>query len=428
MARAAARKGPRTDASGRGIPDAHVLLERAVEEAARLLEADGAMVYLVEGDRLRFACDAGIGNAEARQLIRDLELPLGVGLFGHAASTGETIVAGDYRRDRRFKHSAVADRIVLIANMRSMAAAPLIAGGEVIGAIGAYSSRIDDFSEAEVALLRALADHAAAGIANQRLVEQSAASEARFRHLVLSSPDLVWETDAVGRFTILSDPLTALTGWTPDDLVGQPWSAIVAPESMDDANATWAGLQSEPTVVRKIRFMLRRREGDPIPAEVYAIGSQRDGEFLGAHGSIRDLSAAERQADQLRDQTEELERLVDAQRTLAEMAAQLTSVREPSDVLIQALRAAVRLLKGSGGQIGMIVTDAAGDLRWGDGHSLVHGRLVPFTKQDHSRVEEGVSGRAVRERHVSWTDDYLADTTFPHESGADASARRLGVR
>lgn len=428
MARATARPEPKAAALGRGAPEAYAILERAVEEAARLLEADGAMAYLVEGDHLRFACDAGIRNPEARQLIRDLELPLGVGLFGHAASTGDTIVAGDYRRDRRFKHSPVADRIVLIANMRSMAAAPLIAEDQVIGAIGAYSSRIDDFSEAEVALLRALADHAAAGIANQRLIEQFAASEARFRHLVLSSPDLVWETDASGRFTLLSEPLTGLTGWEPSELVGQPWSAIVAPESMDDANATWAGLQAEPTVVRKIRFMLRRREGDPIPAEVYAIGSQRDGAFLGAHGSIRDLSAAERQADRLRDQTEELERLVDAQRTLAEMAAQLTSVREPSDVLVQALRAAVRLLKGSGGQIGMIVTDAGGDLRWGDGHSLVHGRLVPFTKQDHSRVEEGVSGRAVREQHVSWTDDYLADTTFPHESGADASARRLGVR
>ena len=47
----------------------------------------------------------------------------------------------------------------------------------MLGALGAYSSRIDDFDEAEVALLRALADHAAAAIANQRLIERLARSQ-----------------------------------------------------------------------------------------------------------------------------------------------------------------------------------------------------------------------------------------------------------
>ena len=158
--------------------DVQALLARAVEEAARLLNADGAMVYLVDPDedRLRFAVDAGIQNPEARQLIRDVSLPVGVGLFGHAIASGEVVVSGDYRRDKRFPHSDVTDRIAVIANMRSMAAAPLTADGQVLGALGAYSSRIDDFDEAEVALLRALADHAAGAIANQRLIEQLASS------------------------------------------------------------------------------------------------------------------------------------------------------------------------------------------------------------------------------------------------------------
>jgi PAS domain S-box-containing protein len=455
-------------------PETHALLARAVEEAARLLQADGAMVYLIDGDdQMRFEVDAGIRNPEAQQLIRDLTLPVGVGLFGHSAKTGEVVVSGDYRRDKRFAHSPTADRIVSITNMRSMAAAPLIADGRILGALGAYSSRLDDFDEAEVALLRALADHAAAAIANRELIERLAhsqeelarrvdaqrtlakisasiagirtpevvlhevvdsarrllgsdgahltlmdgsgsflhptvvvggneawteewlsqlefpvngginglaagggqvvwtedylvddriphepddqavaerlelrgmasaplrgpegqvigtlavsfdtvhrftddelellrgladqgaiaisnarlleklsSSEGRFRHLVTSSPDLVWETDSDGRFTFLSPRLAELTGWGPEDLVGQPWPAIVAPESMPDAQSTWEGLRANPSAVRKIRFLLRRRDGDPIPAEVYAIGSERDGTFVGAHGSIRDL-------------------------------------------------------------------------------------------------------------------------------------------
>jgi len=612
MTRAPTREAATPATSDIDPAQAHALLVRAVEEAARLLDADGAMVYLVDRGRMRFAVDAGIRNREAQRLIRGLSLPVGVGLFGHAVASGEVVVSGDYAHDDRFEHSDVADRIVAIANMRSMAAAPLIAEGEVLGALGAYSSRTDDFDEAEVALLRALADHAATAIANQRLIERLArsqeelarrveaqrtlaqitasiaairglddvlhevvdaarrllgsdgahltlmddsgeflrpsvvvggnaawteewlhdlefpvngginglaagtreviwtedylvdpriphaesdqsvaerlglrgmasvplrgpeghvigtlavsfdevhrfsadelellggladqgaiaianarlleklsSSEGRFRHLVTSSPDLVWETDVEGRFTFLSPRLAELAGWEPGELIGQSWPAIVAEESMPEAVATWEGLRSEPSIVRKIRFMLRRRDAGPIPAEVYAIGSERDGVFAGAHGSIRDLTSSEQLMERLREQADELARRVDAQRTLAGMAAQLTSLRDPSAVLEQTLIAAVRLLKGNGGQIGMIERDEDDVLRWGDGHSLVHGELVPFTKADHTPVDEGVSGRAVRELRATWTEDYLADRSFPHDRNSDRIARRLGIR
>lgn len=283
---------------------ARELLAHAVDEAARLLDADGAMVYLVDPAeaRLRFAVDAGIGDPEAQRLIRDLALPVGVGLFGEAVSRGELVVTSDYPNDARFTHSPIADRIVRITDIRSMAAAPLIADGEVLGALGAYTSRIDDFGDAQVALLRALADHAAAAIANQRLIERLARSQAQ------------------------------------------------------------------------------------------------------------------------------LARRVAAQRALGEMATQLTSLRDPSAVLEHALRAAVRLLGGDGGQIGTVASDAAGRLRWNDGHSLVHEDLTAFTRDDRTPVENGVSGRALRERQPSWTGDYLPDTSFGHDELSDRVARELGIR
>src|SRR4029450_2430728 len=97
--------------SGR-VPSAetNAMLARAVDEAARLLNADGAMVYLVDGGQMRFAVDAGIKNPEAQQLIRDMSLATGVGLFGHAVASRQLVVTGDYRKDKRFPHSPVADR------------------------------------------------------------------------------------------------------------------------------------------------------------------------------------------------------------------------------------------------------------------------------------------------------------------------------
>ena len=70
-------------------------------------------------------------------------------------------------------------------------------------------------------------------------------------------------------------------------------------------------------------------------------------------------------------------------------------------MLRQTLQEAVRLLKGHGGQIGMVAADADGVVRWGDGHSLVRGQLTPFTEDDRTPAEHGVSGP----RHPRRTDD-----------------------
>ena len=118
------------------------LLQEAVGEAARLLESDGAMIYLYEeaSGELRFAYDAGVASDEALQMLRDLRLPLGRGVYGSALSRGQLLYTDDYTADTAFAHHPVADRIVNAANMRSMAAAPMFADQKPLGVLGVFSN------------------------------------------------------------------------------------------------------------------------------------------------------------------------------------------------------------------------------------------------------------------------------------------------
>ena len=223
----------------------------AVEEAARLLDADGAIVYLVDAEkRLRFAVDAGIKDPEAQQLIRDLALPVGVGLFGHSVAAGEVVVTGDYAKDERFSHSPIADRIVTITGIRTMAAAPLIADGEVLGALGAYNSRPDDFTEADVALLRSLAEHAAAAIANQRLIARLAESQAELARHVEAQKTLgematqltsLRKPSAVLEHALAGGRSPARRGWRPDRdrRAGRAGSAALARWPLPGRTTAW---------------------------------------------------------------------------------------------------------------------------------------------------------------------------------------------
>ncbi len=485
-ARPDAEQPPVTAATEPALPVRLAMLSHAVEEAARLLVADGAMVYLVDNGMMRFAVDAGIRNAEAQQLIRDLTLPIGVGIFGQAAASGELVVTGDYRNDQRIAHSDVADRIVVATDIRSMAAAPLLADGEVLGALGAYSSRADAFDESELALLQALADHAAVAISNQRLIERLEAAKAELarrvdaqrtlgeiaaRIAVIRDPDEVLQSvvdaakrliesdgahltlmESGGRFLRPTVVVGGNAAWTED------WLAELEFPLNDGINGLAAGqdrvIATEDYIVDsriphepgdqqvaqrlELRGMasapLRGPEGEVIGT--LAVSFERPHRFtddelallqgLADQGAI--AIANSRLTVDLRRHADELADRVEAQRTLSMMAAELTSLRDPSDVLIQTLKEAVRLLKGHGGQIGMVVTDEDGTLRWGDGHSLIHRRLVPFMKDDHTKVDDGISGRSVRERRASLTDDYLTDESFPHDAASDAVARKLGLR
>ncbi|MGI8657542.1 MAG: GAF domain-containing protein [Candidatus Limnocylindria bacterium] len=452
MTRARARTRHSTARSAPSdTPTGDSLLARAVEEAAHLLNADGAMVYLVDpgSHRLRFACDAGIRDPEARELIRTLSLPVGVGLFGHAIGTGEVVVSGDYREDRRFEHSPVADRIVASANMRSMAAAPLVAEGEVLGALGAYSSRVDDFSEAEVALLRSLADHAAAAIANQRLIEELARSKEelarrvetnarlteelersreQFRYLVDESVDIMWSIDAEMRFTYISDSVERMTGFRPDELIGQHVSMATAPESMELVARAFAEMRQHPRRVYRLRILEPRKDGSMLPVEIRGTGIvDAEGTLIGAHGTNRDITEIARLERELRDQAEELAHRVEAQRTLGEIAASITSIRDPSAVLNRAVAEAKRLLDAEHVAIHQVRGGSHELADFRETSDDAAPRQAPF---DDSvvKIGQGVAGRAVAGASVTWTGDYLADASFTHTARADEWITRNGYR
>jgi GAF domain-containing protein len=156
------------------------ILHHALEEAARLLRADGAMAYLVDpaSGVLRFADDAGITDDSRRQWVRSLEVAPGVGMFGRAFAEGRITVTGNYADDPSFVHFPGADRLVKTLAISSFLVAPLVASDRTFGAMGTYSSRPDAFGEHDVALVRALADHAAAAMANAELIRELAGSRA----------------------------------------------------------------------------------------------------------------------------------------------------------------------------------------------------------------------------------------------------------
>ena len=121
----------------------------------------------------------------------------------------------------------------------------------------------------------------------ERLERELRESEERYRFLVENSPDVVFATDADGRFTFISEAIEAMTGYSPSEAVDQHFSMLVQPESMPIAADRWAKLVADPATQQVAELTLIGKDGRLTPVEVHTIGiAEPDGTFAGIHGAI----------------------------------------------------------------------------------------------------------------------------------------------
>ncbi len=111
---------------------------------------------------------AGTGEAGQAMLVRGHKLEIGgVSMIGSCAAEGRAHIALDVGEE------AVRFENPLLPETRSEMALPLLARGQVIGAISVQSEREAAFSEEDVSILQTMATQVANAIQNARLFEQT---------------------------------------------------------------------------------------------------------------------------------------------------------------------------------------------------------------------------------------------------------------
>ncbi len=150
------------------------LLTAICRRARLLLATDVAYVTLRDdtvGDTYVHTTDGIVSEA-----FRTMRLPVGTGLGGLVAQTGEPEATADYTGDDRLSHSRDVDARVAAEGLRAIVAAPLKRGSEIFGVLLSGSREVRQFEPSEVALFASLASHAAIALENARLIESSQAT------------------------------------------------------------------------------------------------------------------------------------------------------------------------------------------------------------------------------------------------------------
>ncbi len=234
------------------------LLQRVVRRVRLLLDVRGAEIGLLEGDRVRV-----VATENPWQDYTGYTFPLGKGVSGRVAATGEIEVVSDYAvwEGRNPENPLPSFRVV--------AGVPLIFHDETVGVLTIYDDREGrQFSEDEMALLKLLAPQIAIAIRNallyQELGERIKAQAAAERKLVQSE-----RLAAVGEMAAavaheLNSPLTTVMGFVELAL------EELAPQSeiYKDLHLVLQEAQRARDIVRRLLDFARRSEPLRIATDI----------------------------------------------------------------------------------------------------------------------------------------------------------------
>ncbi|MEO8278436.1 MAG: EAL domain-containing protein [Ideonella sp.] len=143
--------------------------------------------------------------------------------------------------------------------------AVIVVSGEsrIDAAIGALRRRADDFVRKPYLpadLLRSI-EHTLQRrrllAENHRMARQLEHSERLYRHLVDSSPDMIYMLDTLGRFTFANDRFESLLGVQRDSLIGRHYSSLIHEDDLAAARHVFNERRTGDRAARNVELRLR---------------------------------------------------------------------------------------------------------------------------------------------------------------------------
>lgn len=157
-----------TQVGAAGVLDApaehSILLEQIVSTAMAVLHARGGSLYLVADDGEALIFEVALGDKASS--LKGRRLPIGQGIAGWVAATGQAIAVADVQRDPRWlrEFGSTADYAP-----RTMLVVPLLVNDDVTGVLQLLDKEGDTtFDAADMHLLGLFAQQAAVAIAQSR--------------------------------------------------------------------------------------------------------------------------------------------------------------------------------------------------------------------------------------------------------------------
>jgi len=154
-------------------------LEAILDEVMQVFPANSASISLLNpsADSLLIEVQRGLPDSS-----RGFELPLGMGITGWVAQSGEPLLCQDVSLEEKY--------FKLDERVRAEMAAPITEGGRTVGALNVDSCEVNAFDEEDLRLLVLISNEASRVLENMWMIQQLRKKADQLQSLVLLSQDI----------------------------------------------------------------------------------------------------------------------------------------------------------------------------------------------------------------------------------------------
>jgi two-component system, cell cycle sensor histidine kinase and response regulator CckA len=256
-----------------------VILENCAGAMAQYLNGALAQVWIYDAGEKALQLSASAGPKAAAALSTSGNLTL------DALVSGQTVFIPNLAEDARFGPSAWAQSEGLV----SFAAYPLMLEGRLLGCMSLYGS--DRLAETVLQELGSVANGIALCIQRKQAEDALDASENRYRSVVASIKEVVFQISEFGYWTFLNPAWTEITGFAIADTLDKFFLDYFHPDDRDPARALFVKLVNGDIEHCSFEARLLTRQGEPRWAELYLRLTRNEaGLVLGASGSLSDIT------------------------------------------------------------------------------------------------------------------------------------------
>src|SRR5213594_3734146 len=183
------------------------LLHELLVRVQRILSADTAAIFLLDGDVLVERAAAGLEEADTR----DIRIPVGAGFVGRVAAEKRPVVIEHVDR------AQLAHPVLRESGIRSLLGVPILFEGRGIGVLHVGTLQPRHFRQEDAQLLQVVADRIGLGIEYARLYEQGRSRFlANVSALLATTPDYERTLRNLARLAV-----PELGDWCVIDMLGE---------------------------------------------------------------------------------------------------------------------------------------------------------------------------------------------------------------
>jgi PAS domain S-box-containing protein len=357
------------------IPD---LLGEILAAGMEITGAEMGDIQLKIDGRLRIVSHRGFGP---RFLTFFDSIDIGTAACGRALAGGVRVIVEDVAESELLSEPAMLSTL-LDAGVRAVQSTPLISrSGHALGTFSTHFRRPGRPGDRALRMLDVLARQAADLIERTRAQAELAASEARFRQLADSMPQIVWTARPDGQVDYYNERWFEYTGCPRGEFGESSWAYLLHPDDLKPAADAWdEAVRTGAPFEKELRLWDRQANrwrwfiGRALPVRNEA------GRIVKWFGSSTDIDEQKHVEEELRRANQDLEQF--AFSASHDLQEPLRSVKIYSDLL---LRRCQHKLDGEAQEFLAFLREGATRME-----TLVHD-LLAYTRVSKFDEEPGVS-------------------------------------